>query len=240
MKPADEFWRHGKCPYLGEKASLTHYRIYLDASLTIFQHHLEEGWRRFGPLFFRPECPGCNKCESLRIDLANFSYSRSQRRNLRRNADLTLQLSRLQLTQAHLDLFARFHAYRATTRGWDGGSITPHEYWGQFVAAGGVFGWEARYYDGERLICVDLFDVGEDGISAVYCYWEPEAAHRGLGHYSLLMQIDLARKINRRYLYLGYGVRENASLTYKFSYAPLQRLEAYPNEGEMPNWVALN
>ena len=47
------------CPYLsGERASLE-VCVMLDVTESEMDALLERGWRRFGPIYFRPACAAC-------------------------------------------------------------------------------------------------------------------------------------------------------------------------------------
>ena len=86
------------CMYLPtETASLT-YRIIRDLTPQQYNELLRRGWRRFGCEFFRPACPQCVQCRSLRLPLADFRPSRSQKRALRRNAEIRVVVQKPTLT----------------------------------------------------------------------------------------------------------------------------------------------
>lgn len=227
----------GECPYFASVESLTTYRNIPNQTTAVFHHHLLRGWRRFGGVTFRPVCPTCDACQSLRIPLDLFEFSKSQRRIFKKNRDLRIEISSPQLTAEHLSLYQRFHTFRHHTKGWDDPSrMTPLHYQSQYIDAADSYGLEARYYEKDTLICVDLFDRGYDGLSAVYCYWDPRYANRSLGTLSLLWQIKIARQLNLSYVYLGYGVQANASLSYKYHYSPLEKLIGRPNDEDDAQW----
>ncbi|MBP5778478.1 MAG: arginyltransferase, partial [Campylobacter sp.] len=113
-------------------------------------------------------------------------------------------------------------------------------YYEIYVDGFGQFGKEISYYDESgRLICVDLIDVVDDGISSIYCYWDPDFAHLGLGKFSLLKQIEIAKRANLRWIYLGFLVKDCPSLNYKDEYRPYQTLLAYTEANEPALWEFL-
>lgn len=231
-----EITSHGECPYFEGRSSLTSYRHTPTPNTHYATHHMITGWRRFAGTTFRPVCPDCEKCESVRIVALDRPFSKSEKRIIKANDDLVIDISSPQATQAHLDLYHEFHLFRHENRSWDEPSMTLEEYEDQFVSYAGDFGLEARYYEGETLVCVDLFDMGSDGLSSVYCYWKPTAAKRSLGSFSLLWQLILAQRLSLPYVYLGYVMEESHSLRYKYRFKPLQRLVNRPQDHEEAKW----
>src|SRR5437870_13360908 len=68
-----------RCGYLPAERSSLAYRVLVDVTAAQHEALLARGWRRFGCERFRPVCPACTACRSLRIPRATFTPSRSQR-----------------------------------------------------------------------------------------------------------------------------------------------------------------
>jgi len=228
-----------KCAYLPDHQQTTHYKIISNCSPVYCDELVGRGWRRFGEMFFRPVCRDCSACESVKIDVKAYRFSRSDRRVLRKNRDLRIVLRRPGMTQSHLELFIAYHHYMHLRRGWEEQTVTPRNYYTSFVHGYNDYGYEVLYFEGERLIAVDLIDILPSGISSIYFYYDPVYAHRSLGKYSLLMQIEMAKKRNLPWIYLGYYVEGCQSLSYKRDYAPLLQLQGRPGEDETPHWTSL-
>jgi len=79
-----------------------------------------------------------------------------------------------------------------------------------------------RFYEKGRLIAVAVVDQLEDGLSAIYTFFDPEADKRSLGAYAILWQVEQARTMGLSYLYLGYWIRDCQKMSYKADYRPLQ------------------
>lgn len=214
----------------------TDYRLIETCPADAYQEMLQRGWRRFGCTFFRPICAGCRECRSLRIDPDRFVPSRSMRRTWRKNQDLRVLLQPASLSAAHLDLYGRYHEDMAKRRSWTEKPISPGSYFQTFVEGKSTFGFELLYLQGERLLGVALVDLLPDSLSAVYCYYAPEERSRGIGVFSVLMQIELARRRGISHVYLGYWIEDNASMRYKSRYRPHEILVGRPGLEEEPEW----
>jgi len=225
-----------RCAYLpGERARLR-YRVIDHCSPETYQRMLERGWRRFGRVFFRPACADCWECRSLRLDVDRFSLDRSMRRNLKRNRDLEVVMRSPSMSHDHLSLYDRYHRDMTARRGWRGSRIAPVEYYQTFVDGAGDFGHEMLYADGDRLLGVALVDVLPRAVSAVYCFYEPEERRRGIGVFSILQHLELARSRGIPHVYLGYWVEGNASMRYKARYRPHEILQGRPELDAEPEW----
>lgn len=190
-------------------------------------------------MYFRPICSECRACESLKIDAAHYHLTKSERRILRKNSHLTTIIRHPTLTREHLSLFDRYHRYKHHTREWDPPKSDPKNYYASFVQGHGDFGYEVLYFDNNKLIAVDLIDILDEGISSLYCYYDPDYNRQSLGRYTLLQQIEFAHRLNLKWIYLGYYVEGCQSLAYKADYQPALELIGRPEENEIPQWKQL-
>jgi arginine-tRNA-protein transferase len=224
------------CPYLPNWTSATEYCIGgVDGAM--FAKLLLRGWRRFGHLFFRPVCAACDECKSIRIDPNRFEWSGSFRRVLSKGETaLSMKIERPRVTDERLSLYERYHKERSATRGWEPESTDPMDYRSSFVECSENYGYEFSYYYLDRLVCVALTDILPVGVSAVYCYYEPEMRSLSLGTYSILRQLAFAKERGAKRLYLGYCVHGNASLSYKARFKPYEVLRGRPELDQAPTW----
>ncbi len=181
---------------------------------------LDLGFRRSGAYVYRPACASCRDCLAARIPVAEFKPDRSQRRCLKRNADLKLKCEAA-LTEEHYALYRRYLFARHA-----GGGMNPEDYkaFRSFLECpwGDTQFWSLRG-DG-RLLAVAVVDVVPQGLSAVYTFYEPDERRRGLGTCAVLQQIEAAREMGKPYVYLGYWVPRSAKMDYKRRYRPLEIL----------------
>ncbi len=226
----------GECSYLPWETSSLEYRLIFAIDADDYEAMLVRGWRRHGIHFFRPACPNCVKCRSLRIDVERFRPTKSQRRNLRRNEHVAVEVGEPEVTDEHVRLFNAYHADMTDRRGWTENRTTPDDYFQSFLVGDFTFDGEIRYRVDGELVGVGLVDLLPTGLSSVYFYHHPDWRPQGPGTFSLLQEIEFARRSGRSHVYLGYWIAECPSMTYKANFGPHELLLEYVEEHESPVW----
>ena len=227
------------CSYLPERDAQLEIRVQIDVSAPELEEMLARGWRRFGPVYFRPACVGCGECVTLRIDVAAFAPSKSQRRAARNASQLRRVVGVPVVDDERLDLYRRWHEQRETTRGWDPSVIDPERYATDF-AFGHPAAREAAFRDpndSDRLVGLGIFDETPRAMSAVYFFWDPQLAPSSLGVANVVTLVDEARAKGLPHVYLGYRVLGCPSLVYKARYGPHELLIGRPAPSEAPEWA---
>jgi len=232
MNILKEFSINDKCSYLDGKKQTMHYKVISDCDSTQCQEFIERGYRRFGKMYFRPLCVDCNECQSIKIDVKNFKFSKSARRVIKKASSLKSYIQKPNLSKDHLALFEKYHLYMKDKKEWEYTQVDAQSYYSSFVDAHHDFGYEILYYDEDKLIGVDLIDILDDGISSIYFYYDPNYSEYSLGKLSLYNQISYAQNSNKSWIYLGYYVKDCPSLAYKAIYKPYLTLQGQPNENE--------
>ena len=175
------------------------------------------GFRRSGDHVYRPHCRGCVACRSLRIPVERFRPNRGQRRIWARNQDLQVRVLEAEFLDEHFELFARYIQARHAGGGMDPAS--PENYWA-FVTSRWCPTWLCEFRRGRELLAVAVVDCLDDGLSAVYTFFDPLQEKRGLGTHAILWQIDEARRLGLHWLYLGYWVERCDKMAYKSRFTP--------------------
>jgi arginine-tRNA-protein transferase len=218
------------CGYLPDRQWALEYEHVAAASPADYMRRLREGWRRFGHALFRPQCPACTACRSLRVVVDRFRPDRSQRRARKANeADVELRIGPPRVTRSRLALYDRYHAFQTALKGWpEHPAKDPESYFESF--ADNPFPVEEWcYYLRQELVGVGYVDVLPEGMSAIYFYYEPAERRRSLGTLNVLRIIEEAARRGLPYVYLGYYVGGCRSLEYKARFAP--------NEAHSPDGV---
>ncbi len=232
MNLLKEFLLDDECSYLENVKQTTHYKVIDNCDSSQCQELIERGYRRFGKMYFRPICSFCDECKSIKIDVKNFEFSKSHRRVIKKASFIKSIIQAPTMSQAHLDLFKKYHLHMMQKKAWNYNETNPENYYSSFVDGHNGFGYEVLYFDEDRLIGVDLIDILEDGISSIYFYYDPDYMKYGLGKLSLLFQIKFAKETNKDWIYLGYYVKDCSSLSYKADYKPFITLQGRPKEDE--------
>ncbi|HZW18091.1 MAG TPA: arginyltransferase [Luteimonas sp.] len=180
---------------------------------------LEWGFRRSGDLVYRPHCGQCRACIAVRIPVEDFVPDRSQRRCLRRNADLTMRVVAAQRTDEQLALYQRYLKARHRDGGMDDHGASEFE---QFLVGAWAEGRFLEFRASGRLLAVAVTDRTDRALSAVYTFFDPDESARGLGTYAILRQLAWARDEELRHLYLGYWIEGHRKMDYKRRFRPLE------------------
>lgn len=237
MNIVKEFCHESECSYLPQRDQTTHYKVIHGCSTTYSQELIECGFRRFGKMYFRPICTLCEECKSIKIDVENFKFSSSQRRVIRKAERIKSYIQKPSMSREHLELFEKYHLHMRDKKGWEHNHTSAQNYYNSFVDEYNEFGYEVLYFFENRLIGVDLIDILQDGVSSVYFYYDPDFANYSLGKLSLYNQILFAKRSHKKWIYLGYYVKECPSLSYKSEYKPYKTLVGRPNTCEEPLWI---
>jgi len=225
-----------KCVYLPNERMKMEYKYIKNSSQSFNSDLVKRGWRRFGDYYSRPNCGNCNKCISLRIDVKNFQFSSSQRKILTKNSDTKIIIRRPSISLEHLKLYDKYHRYMKDKKGWDYYKVNGDSYCDLYVNGFSTFGKEILYIRDSKLVGVDLVDFVDDGLSAIYFYYDPSYNKLSLGNYSLFKQIEIAKERELEWIYLGYYVADCDSLNYKVKFKPYQTLQNNPDFTEADIW----
>ena len=210
------------CSYLAERQAVS-----LVATPThlidgeIYGQLLHQGFRRSGVFTYRPECPDCRACVPVRIAVEHFRANRSQRRCLKRNADVDARIVAPLRTAEHLALYRKYLTTRHRGGGMDDHGAPEFE---QFLIGSWNQGrfLELREHGSHRLLAVAVTDLVDGALSAVYTFYDPDQAERGLGTLAVLKQLEWAARDRRAHLYLGYWIAGHAKMDYKRRFQPLE------------------
>ena len=188
----------------------------------LYQRLSRAGFRRSHNLAYRPACPTCNACIPVRIVAGEFEMTKSFRRVMAANADLTADDTDAIATVEQYRLFSAYQ--RVRHEGGDMSGMAFNDY-RAMVEDTPVTSRTVEFRDGDgALVAVMLMDRMTDSLSAVYSFFDGSLARRSLGTYMILWMVEYARTLALPYVYLGFWIDASDKMAYKARFQPLEAL----------------
>jgi len=187
---------------------------------------IQHGFRRSGSFVYRPQCDNCNACLSIRLPVADFMPNRSQKRAWAQHTSLICTVTEPAFSQEHYALYQRYQRSRHPGGGMD---IDDEVQYTDFLVRSNVRSWMVEFraplpdQSGTELKMVSIIDVLKEGLSAVYTFYDPEPG-QNFGTFNVLWQIERARAMGLRHLYLGYWIKSCQKMAYKSHFRPYELL----------------
>ncbi|KAA5607595.1 arginyltransferase [Roseospira marina] len=216
------------CPYLDGRLER---KIVTDltgpSADTVHDALSRAGFRRSHTIAYAPACPGCQACLPVRIVVDGFKPRGTLRRITKANTDLSVTVLTASATAEQYQLFAR---YQQARHGESDMALMGFFDYRSMVEDSPIDTAMAEFRDPDgTLVAGCLLDRMNDGLSAVYSFFEPDSAtRRSLGTYMVLWLIERARSEGLDYVYLGYWIENSRKMSYKSRFRPL---EAFGPEG---------
>jgi arginine-tRNA-protein transferase len=234
LQPLRQFFTAGPvaCPYVSGRAERKLIVELTGAAAADFYDELSRaGFRRSQGFAYRPACPQCTACVPVRIAVNEFVHSRSTRRVRNANRGLSGRLVAARATPEHYQLFTAYQ--RSRHRNSDMAAMSYADY-RSMVEETPLRTVIAEFRDATgALVAASLLDRLDDGVSAVYSFYDPSLEKRSLGTWSILWLVEECRRQGLPYVYLGYWIGESPKMAYKARFPAVERLSA-------SGWVPLS
>jgi arginine-tRNA-protein transferase len=190
---------------------------------SFYDHLSRAGFRRSHRFAYRPACRGCASCVPVRIAVKRFDHTRSTRRVRNTNGDLC---GRLVAARATPEQFRLFSSYQRARHGdSDMASMRYGDYRGM-VEDTPIRTALAEFRDDHGgLVAASLIDLLDDGVSAVYSFYDPHQTKRSLGIWSVLWLVEECQRRGQPFVYLGYWIADSPKMAYKNRFPALERLD---------------
>lgn len=213
------------CGYLPDRNWQLRYEFVLEMTPDEYQELLNKGWRRFGSTLFRPQCPSCTACRSLRVPVSDFRASRSQKRSLAFGRNVLIEIGEPSIDEKRVEIYLEHHRTRSTNRGWPEPDLQhAMEHIASFMLGPFPCQQWSYYLDGE-LIGVMYVDQLPEGLSGIYYYYRSNLNKLSPGTFMILSMIERAQKLGLPYVHLGYFVNGCMSMEYKSRFVPNETLD---------------
>lgn len=192
----------------------------------VFDRLLSQGWRVLGHQLLRHSFASHDGvlCRTipLRIDLERFYLSKRQKTLMRRHqAQLDVQYGPIQPNAHVVELFHR-HAERFD-------ALRPKQF-GSFIGERAqvepVPGMQLSVREGDNApLAYSFIHLGQTAVSGTYCIFEPGCTRFSPGIFTLLLEIEKARDLGKRYYYHGYVYDVPSSYGYKLQFHGLEAMD---------------
>lgn len=180
-------------------------------------YYLAKGWYRMGSSVFTTSFLFFNGTPYsaiwLRLDLKSFSFSKSQRKLLRRNkthfapaaAPAKIDPEREALYKRYADNFnGRLSPTVADSlENYNDNSVF------------NTLETTVREKNSGQLVAISYFDLGSDSAASILGFYDPDMSAFSLGYYTMLLEIEYCLQHDIRYYYPGYVAPGYGRFAYK-------------------------
>jgi len=209
-----------ECSYLDDREAIT---LFVDPNYPISMKQYSQlaqlGFRRSGSNVYRPHCSNCGLCIPVRVPVDEFKPNRSQRRNRTLNKDIHINVKDAVFDREHYNLYRKYMKGRHAGGGMDNDEANSYE---TLISADWSLSKLLEFRLENQLMMVAVIDCFDDGVSAVYTFFDPDYSYRGLGVFGVLSEIDYVLSLKLDWLYLGYWNPKTNKMSYKSNYQPME------------------
>ena len=150
----------------------------------------------------------------------NFTGINKKKRNIKKNSHF-----RIEISQQKKEIYYPLYENYINTLHQDGTMFPATiDQYNSFIGSNITEQLYLEIWHNDQLISVAVTDMLKDALSAVYTFYHPNYNRHGLGVFSILNQLSLAKEMKKEFLYLGYQIDACKKMNYKNRYYPHQVL----------------
>ena len=184
-----------------------------------FNSLITKGFRRSGQYVYKPNCTDCSACIPIRLLASNFNPSRSQKRVKKYLDNLSVKLLPLTFDEEHYNLYVDYQNKRHPNSSESEDDTSDYN---DFLVRSNVNSKLVEFRLNNQLKIVSIIDIIDDGISAVYTFYDCSDKKLSLGTISIIWLLEFCKKENLSFLYLGYWIYESQKMKYKINFKPYE------------------
>jgi len=203
------------CPYGLPYEAVYHQALFDTLPDFLMDIYLAAGYRRNGNIIYNMHCRDCSACVPIRVSPGEFNPNRNQKRVLKLNQDVDIEVSPLQCSDGNMALLQKFLDSR-----FPGRESSAMDYYSGFFLNHICNTVEFRYFAEGRQFGAAIVDLSDQWLNVIFFYFAPKAGKRSPGTFNILYLIDFCREKKIKFVYLGYWINEIKAMRYKANFKP--------------------
>lgn len=192
---------------------------YKSIKQSVFHDLIEKGFRRSGQYIYKPNCESCTACIPIRLVANKFLPSKTQKRIIKKHSYLRTKEAPLVFKQNHFELYRKYQNARHKVKNEEQNDLDDYN---DFLIKSNVQSKLMEFWDGDSLKIVSIIDLVNDGISAVYTFFDPDDRKVSFGTYAVTWLINWCKTQQLKYIYLGYWIGDCDKMKYKTNFKPYE------------------
>ncbi|EPG75901.1 arginyltransferase [Leptospira fainei serovar Hurstbridge str. BUT 6] len=217
--------------YPGRQSKVKGFLLSVPPDGLVLDFLLGSGFRRSGNSYYRTACENCSHCLSYRLPVQKFTISKNLKKLLKKNSDLSVNVSDPEITSEKVDLYIKYQKSRHPGS-YGSTDLELHETMAAQMYRGSENSIELQIRREAKLLGWILLDLGELCVSAVYSIFDSEYQERSLGRFLIAKSILWAKENDYRDYHLGLFLPGHKKMSYKGDWKPAEILNQ-----ETGDWI---
>ena len=201
------------CSYFDNKEEKKIFTVMSNAKKSSeYESLIKYGFRRSHNILYNQVCDKCMLCKSIRINCESYHPRKSQKRIIKKNQNTYLKKLKTKTSLKQFKLFKEYLEFKH-----DQSEMNEMDYndYKKMLEAPGINTKIYEYHSNKELVACVISDFLDDSISMVYSFYSQKFLKNSIGKFMILDHFNLAKKLNKKYVYLGYWVEGCDKMDYK-------------------------